>query len=168
MLGRAILPLIREPVVRLRWDSLPLVPRHQLVQIRDPHATSDHLADTRNENIDGLRKVRSFRQTLHVERLEDLREMDEHDDLSDLIRHLPFRSLGDVVPGDVRRAVLFGDVVLVEIFDGVAVVETHEGSFGGHEFGVEGTDDFSGNGVLKEGIDDFADLPQVRITSELS
>ncbi len=87
--------------------------------------------------------------------------MDKHDRSSDLIGHLPFRCLGDIVAHDVRVTIFLCDVVFVEVGYGVAVVEAEEGSLWSHKFWVEGADDLGGYGVGEEEVDDFAYLQDV-------
>lgn len=85
--------------------------------------------------------------------------MDQHDRAADLVGHLSFGGFGDIVSDDMVGSVFFGNSVLVEVFDGVAVVEAHEWAGGSNKVGVEGFDDFGSDGVGETEINDFADLP---------
>ena len=50
------------------------------------------------------------------------------------------------------------DVVLVQVGDGVFVVESHERAGGRGEVGVEGLDEGGHSGVGQQEVDRFADL----------
>jgi hypothetical protein len=73
--------------------------------------------------------------------------MDEHNRSADLIGHFPLGSLGDVVPDNVRATILLGDVVLIEVGDGVPVVEAKEGALRRNKVRVESLDDLGRDGV---------------------
>lgn len=84
--------------------------------------------------------------------------MNQHDRKTDLVRHLPLGGFGNIVSNDVVGSVLLGDLVLVEVFDGVSVVESHERSLGRNEVGVEGLDHLGGDRVGEKNVDNLADL----------
>eukprot|EP00754_Rhynchopus_humris_P039990 Rhum_TRINITY_DN23058_c0_g1::Rhum_TRINITY_DN23058_c0_g1_i1::g.177050::m.177050 len=115
--ARAVLPLVREPVVRSRVKLLTLVRRHQLVVVVDPHRSSDDLTDARHQQVHGLGQVRLSRHLLHVERLQRGREARHEHRLADERHELTLRAVGDVLlVAEVPR------VVLVALLRGVDLV----------------------------------------------
>ena len=186
MLARPILALVREPIIGRGVDPLALVPRKQLVHIRDPHRAADDLADARHEQVAALREGggRAVRGgvvvtlllllLLHVEGLEPGGEAVQEDGRADGVRHFSLGRLCDVVADDVRHFFglalgvrdhvalrVFGlvlDPVLVQPCDGVDVGETHERARGRREGGVELLDQCSGGLVLPELVHGFTYL----------
>jgi len=149
MLARAVLALVREPIIRRGVDALALVCREELVDVRDPHRAPDDLAHAGHEQVaalgdDGVTGVatRWHLGLLHVERLELGGEAVQEHGRADDVRHLALGCLGDVVADGVidlnglalrvldhvapcvLRVVL--DPVLIQPRDGVDVGEALE------------------------------------------
>lgn len=162
MLGSTILPLVSEPIVRVGRDTFSIVAGHQLLQIANPHTAANNLTNTRNKDIDTLSKVGSVFQSLHVEGLECLGEVDKHDGLVDLVGHLSLSGLGNVIAHNVVLAVFSHDAVFVEVLDGITVIESDKRTLRRNKFGVKGLDDLGSNRIGEKGVNDLADLKKKR------
>ena len=158
MLGRPVFPLIGKPVVRLHGDPFSLVSGNELIEIRNSHAATNDLANSRDQYIYTFREIWCGRQCLHVETLENLGEVNQHDGSTYLIGHLAFGGFSDVVTDDMSRPILFMDAVLIEVCDGVAIVEAEERTSRCLEVWVEGVDDLGSGRIGKEDIYDSAYL----------
>src|SRR5579871_3418836 len=93
MLTAAILPLIREPVIGIFWQSIILERLDQRIMIVNTHRTANDFTDARDQNIGGFRNARIFRVRLHIESLDGTRKVGENDGFANGIDHVPLRSL---------------------------------------------------------------------------
>ncbi len=169
MLARPVLTLVRKPIVRRRVDTLALIRREQLINIRNPHRSPDDLSHTGHEQVAALGVNSRVAPTtiflfLHVEGLEFRGEAVQENGRADDVRHFSFRCLGDVVADDVRNhrrlaLCVFDDVairvfglvldpVLVQPCDGIYIGEALERTCWWREGGVELLDQRRGGFVL--------------------
>jgi hypothetical protein len=102
---------------------------------------TDNFSDIRHKQVATFRESFVSGYFLHVERLQFLREsIEEYRDV-ELIRHLAFGSLGNIITNSVVDQlsgffILSLDTMLNQILDGVFVVHSHEWAFRLFKFGV--------------------------------
>ena len=128
-----ILALVGEPVVRCSRNTLPLVRRHQLIEILHPHGTTNNLTNTGHQAINTLGNAGILEILLHVEGLDLHRELGKEDGLVNLVGHETLSGLGNIITELMGLAILVGDAVLVEPDNCVGIAHTHEGTLGGLE-----------------------------------
>ncbi len=135
MLARPVLALVRKPIVRRRVDTLALIRREQLINIRNPHRPPDDLAHARHKQVATLgvnarvAPITIILLLLHVKGLELRGKAMKENGRANDVSHFSLCCFGDVVPDGVRdhrrlTLCVFDDVavrVLGLVFDPVLV-----------------------------------------------
>ena len=102
-----------------------------------PHTSTNNLTNAWHQQVNALRECLVTWHTLHVKRFDLPREGMQQNRHTQLVRHFPLCRLGNIIADLVRLSVLVGDVVLVQVRNGVFVVQTQEWALRWLEAGVE-------------------------------
>lgn len=125
----AVLSLISLPEVGFKMGTGAVECRVEPAVIADSHRPTNDLSSSRYKHVHRFGEAGILGTALHVQGLDLGRQSAQQDRLVDLVRHAPLGHRRNIVAKLVKRPIILGNVILLQVNDGIGIVDPHEGFF---------------------------------------